>query len=359
VTVRSRGVALTATLLLAFVLPAVAQARIKVVDMGLPKNVQKTFFGRYQSDVNDFFPHGVTINAGDIVRFVPTGFHTVDIPPRGGKPLPLLTPVGKKVAGANDAAGTGFWFNGQPQLGFTPALLKGAFGKHLGYNGSRRIESGLPIQRHPKSFFVRFARPGSYTYYCNVHPGMKGVVRVLPKRRPAPSAGVDARVLKVQVADDLKVAKALRATKPPAGVVDVGAAGRHGVESFAFFPQTLTVPVGTTLRFTMTKRSFEEHTATTGPGNPEREPSSYLGKLAASFNAPAFDPAAIFPTDPPGPPAKLTPTSHGNGFWNSGVLDSSPATPLPASQAVTFAAAGTYQFYCLLHPFMHATVVVQ
>lgn len=357
-TLRSRGAVLVATFLLAFALPAVAQARTKVVDMGLPTKVQKTFNTTYQSDVNDFFPHGVTINAGDIVKFVPTGFHTVDLPPRGRKPVALLAATGKQVSGANDAIGNPFWFNAQAQLGFTPALLKGAFGKHLGYNGSRRILSGLPVQDHPKAFFVRFARPGSYTYYCNLHPGMTGVVRVLSKRRPVPSAKADAKALEAQVARDLKVAKSLRATKVPAGVVDVGVAGPHGVEYFAFFPQTRTVPVGTTLRFTMTKGSFEDHTATTGPGNPESA-GSYLGKLVASLNSPVFDPAAVFPSDPPGASAQLTPTSHGNGFWNSGVMDSSKATPLPSSNAVRFAAPGTYQFSCLIHPFMHGTVVVQ
>jgi plastocyanin len=40
------------------------------------------------------------------------------------------------------------------------------------------------------------------------------------------------------------------------------------------------------------------------------------------------------------------------------VLDTSSATPLPSSNAVTFTAPGTYQFYCLIHPFMHGTVTV-
>ncbi len=40
-------------------------------------------------------------------------------------------------------------------------------------------------------------------------------------------------------------------------------------------------------------------------------------------------------------------------------MDTVSASPLPASNRVTFAAAGTYQFYCMIHPFMHGTVVVQ
>ena len=62
--------------------PATASAATKTVDMGPPteKTFQKAF-----SDVNDFFPHGTTIHVGDSVKFVPTGFHTVDIPERAGR----------------------------------------------------------------------------------------------------------------------------------------------------------------------------------------------------------------------------------------------------------------------------------
>jgi plastocyanin len=40
-------------------------------------------------------------------------------------------------------------------------------------------------------------------------------------------------------------------------------------------------------------------------------------------------------------------------------MDLLGATPLPPSNVVTFAAPGTYNFYCLVHPFMHGTVVAQ
>ena len=50
---------------------------------------------------------------------------------------------------------------------------------------------------------------------------------------------------------------------------------------------------------------------------------------------------------------------HGNGFWNSGVLDADSATPLPESSSVKFDTPGTYKYYCLIHPFMVGTVTVQ
>jgi plastocyanin len=120
------------------------------------------------------------------------------------------------------------------------------------------------------------------------------------------------------------------------------------------------VKVGTTVTFTMPTGSSEAHTATTGPGDPESEPDSYIGQLAAAFEgAPVIPGAAAYPSDLPGQTAaQLTPSLHGNGFWNTGTLDQDENSPPPAANQVTFAQAGSYTFYCLIHPFMKATVTV-
>ena len=52
-------------------MPAAAQAGTKTVDMGVPVKSQNKLPA--QVDVNDFFPHTVTIRAGDTVRFRPGG----------------------------------------------------------------------------------------------------------------------------------------------------------------------------------------------------------------------------------------------------------------------------------------------
>jgi plastocyanin len=339
--------------------PASASAATKVVDMGLPTAAGKAFQKQF-ADVNDFFPHGTTIHVGDTIKFAPTGFHTVDIPAKGAKPLALFAPAGT-TSGVLDAAGNPFWFNGQPQLGFTPALgPPGTYGKKLTYNGTKRIESGLPFAEHPKAFTVKFTKSGSYTYYCNIHRGMKGTVRVVAKSHKVPSAKADAKTLKDQVAAALKTAKSLQKTSVAPGNVSVGASGTGGVEFFAMLPATQTVPVGTTVKFSMSAKSLDDHTATFGPGDPENQPTSYLGQLAQHFqNDPVAPSQAAYPSEPPGTLGSLSPTLHGNGFWNSGVMDQSGATPLPNSASVTFTAPGTYQFYCMIHPFMHGTVVVQ
>ena len=220
------------------------------------------------ADVNDFFPHGATIHVGDSIKFVPTGFHTVDIPAKGGKPLGLIAPAGT-TSGVLDAAGAPFWFNGQPLLGFTPALgPPGLFGKKVTYTGAKRVESGAPLAQKPKSFTVKFTKAGTYTYYCNIHSGMKGTVKVVTKNHSVPSAKADAKTLKAQVSSALSTANALTKTKVAPGNVSVGASGPRGVESFAMYPATQTVTPGTTIKFSMSAKTYEVHTATFGPGNP-------------------------------------------------------------------------------------------
>ena len=65
-------------------------------------------------------------------------------------------------------------------------------------------------------------------------------------------------------------------------------------------PAALTVPAGTTVKFQMPKGTYEAHTATFGPGNPESEPQSYLGQIAASFAGPAPDARGVYPSEDPG-----------------------------------------------------------
>ena len=337
-------------------MPAAAQAATKTVDMGVPVKSQSKLPA--QVDVNAFFPHTVAIRAGDTVRFRPAGFHNVDLPAKGGDPLPLIVPNGQTVTGVNDAAGNPFWFNGSPQVGFNPALGVSGFGKSFTYRGNKRVGSGLPLEQSPKPMRVKFPKKGKYTYFCDIHPGMEGQVVVKRKNAGIPTAKQDRRRVNKQFAGAVSRGKKLASVKPPANTAYLGSAAKGGVEYFGMVPGALTVPVGTTVTFAMSPRSYETHTATFGPGNPD-DPTSYIGAIVASFQGPGpFDPRAIYPSEP-GTTATYTSTLHGNGFWNSGALDRSPLTALPVSNTVTFGAAGSYTYICAIHPFMRGQVVVQ
>jgi plastocyanin len=156
------------------------------------------------------------------------------------------------------------------------------------------------------------------------------------------------------VADSL-----VSATKPPANTVSLGADGKEGVTYLGMLPAKLAVAAGTTVTFVMPKGSTEAHTASFGPGDPA-DKTSYMGTIAATLETPVPDQRALYPSDPPGPVlAALSPSLHGNGFWNSGALDAVAASPLASSSSVKFSTPGTYAYLCFIHPVMKGTITVQ
>jgi plastocyanin len=120
------------------------------------------------------------------------------------------------------------------------------------------------------------------------------------------------------------------------------------------FPSKLTVKAGTVVTFFMSRRTRETHTATFAGTK------AYLRELVTGFNSSPIDPRASYPSSPfASGPIPLSPTSHGNGFASVGALDRDSDSSIPASGKIDFTTPGTYHFICLIHPFMHGTVVVK
>ena len=343
-----RGFAALVAAVSAAAAPAAASAASRVVFPGGPPKFQRSLGN---TGVNNFINNTVTVNAGDSVTWnLNYGFHTVDIPKLGGGDLPLITSTGKVVSGVTDAAGNDFWFNGKlPGLSLNPTLFARSGPK--AYNGTTRIDSGLPLGPGSHLFTVRFLTAGRYEYFCDVHPGMHGFVVVKPKGKPIPSAAAVAAETRREENAFKAEARRVARTTVPAASVSLGLSGPGGLEDFGMFPATLAVSPGTTVRFFMSKYSEDTHTATFGP-------KAYLISLSNALHSPMPGPAAAYPSDPPGH-IVLNPSSHGNGFANTGILDRDPATPQPAVATIKFTKPGTYHFVCLLHPFMQGTVNVK
>jgi plastocyanin len=199
---------------------------------------------------------------------------------------------------------------------------------------------------------VVFTKAGTYKYFCDVHPGMVGVVVVKPTGQTVPSAAQDAASLKAEIKSDLTALKRAAKRKLAKNHVSVGGSGGNGAELFAMIPSKLKVKRGTVVTFAMAPRSREDHTATFGP-------VKYINTLAKAFlTVPAATQIGAYPSSAK-QPIPLGPTSHGNGFANIGLIDRDSSTKtVPAAGKIKFTTPGVYHFICLIHSNMHGTIIV-
>ena len=341
------AVGLSCAMIASGALAASAGARTHLVWAGGTPSFQKSMRAHFQAEANDFFPHQVTIHQGDTIEWqgMSIGFHSIDVPQKSGTDLPFILPTNTTAAALTDFAGNPFWFNGQANLAFNPRLFAASGGS--AYDGRARADSGLPVGR-PAPFRLTFTRPGTYMYYCDLHYGMHGIVVVTPGSAKIPTQAQENGQIAAQQSRDTKIAKALTRTRV-SDTVSVGVAGKDSVEILAMFPGTLHVRAGATVTFATPTTTGELHTATFG--SPD-----YLKLLSTSITDPTPAATVVYPSSRRAPIP--VPGTHGNGFANSGGLDRGDDSPFKAQAKFTFTAPGTYQYVCLLHPFMRGTIVV-
>jgi plastocyanin len=307
-------------------------------------------------DFDGFFPASTEIHVGDKVSWSINGFHTVTFLATGQSQPPLIiTSAANPISGQLDASGKPFWFNGQPSQIINAEAAAPAGGKT--YKGGTYLNSGLPGQGPPKPFVVKFTKAGTYTFHCLVHPGMSGVVKVLPKRKHIPSAKKDVKAAALQLKAGILKARALAKVKPPAATVLAGN-DSGSVTWLRFFPSNLTVKAGTSVEFKIASKR-EVHTFTFGP-------AAYTESIEKTFTAPiksaspgpptiGVNPLGGYPSDPP-PLPPFTGANHGNGFEGSGIL--ALGGPLPSSTKITFTKPGVYNFECVVHENMDGKITV-
>lgn len=313
-------------------------------------------FDRSGIGFNTLQPSTVTVHKGDKVQFSIIGFHTLVIPKAGAKTPFLITPSSQLNPATLDPAGQPYWWGGVTPIVQVNVAAAAPSGGTVA-NGRTTVNSGIPNGNAPK-FTVTFPKVGTFQIRCAVHPFMKGTVKVVPGKG-ATNAALRKRGAN-EAARQLATVKALvkKADKAKGAVVAVGP-GNRKAESFSFNPANRTVPVGTAVTFNMDNGN-EVHTVTFGPK------AFVVDNVAKNFfpSSPtslALGSEGVYPSDPPpaGVPS-LTPTTHGIGFLNSGLLaDRGTAPGQPSSFTVTFPVAGTYQYHCIVHPEMEGTITVR
>lgn len=319
-----------------------------------------------QADALAFFPRVATVHVGDPVTWQFRGFHTATFP-GSNQNYPFIAPLTGTEPVVKDAAGQPLWWAGvAPLLGVSPLSIMPQ-GSSTVSSSSQVHSSGLlrvfqaTAKRPPAPYVLTFAKPGTYRYFCTVHRGMRGTVRVLPALAPIPSAAAQTKQGVTQLQRAIADAKKLNQSKPTSNLeVLVGAGSKStGAEITSFFPNQLAIKTGDTVTFRNADVT-DVHTVTFGP------PAVRM-RIENDFVAPGaggqilLDPLGALPSEPPSTPTpQYDGANHGDGYLNSGILapPGSPATAGPQSFQVTFTKPGTYQYECVIHPKMDGTIVV-
>jgi len=305
-------------------------------------------------DLNGFFRRVVTIHAGDSVQwqFSKRVVHTVTFLAAGqSRPTLETQDPANPYSGFNDSTGAPMWFNGQPGITIPPDHAFPQGGATMGAKAFHNSGLSAPSFANYK---LKFTKKGSYKYICLVHPGMSGRVKVLPKSATIPSRRADRRARVKEYKKAVKKAKRLANFNPKGNNVVAGHDSGN-VSWFRFFPASRTINAGQSVHFSIASKS-EIHTMTFGP-----QPSADLVMVQPQPSGPPrlqFNPFMFLPSDvPPLPP--YTGSNHGDGFFNTGIMDTNPQSPPPSSVDVTFTNPGTYTYECTIHPGMQATITVK
>jgi plastocyanin len=304
-------------------------------------------------DLNGFFRRNATIHVGDTVQwqFSQRVVHTVTFLPPGQSrpPLEVADPA-HPYTGYADATGAAFWFNGVPGRTVPPVNAFPQGGATT--DGTGLHNSGLSAPAFAP-YSLTFTKAGTFKYLCLIHPGMRGQVKVVPTSTPVPSARQNRAAAVREMRAAVTRARGLRAFNPGGDRVVAGH-DQGNVAWFRWFPKTKTVKAGTTVTFSISSKS-EIHSATFGP-----RPKDFVLATPQPAGPPLlqFNPLILLPSDPPPTLPPYTGQNHGNGFFNTGTMDTDRASPLPASVKVTFTTPGSYVYECMIHPGMEGTITV-
>ena len=217
------------------------------------------------------------------------------------------------------------------------------------YDGKSLVNSGLaPLGPAPAApFKVTFPTPGTFTYYCVIHPNMTGTVTV-----------VDAKG-KVDTQADVTA----RANDEQARWLDEG---RAAAKKLADTPAVAEKASDGTTTYKLLMGASTPHTDVLAFTKPPAELKAgdkvtFVNTSEAPHTA-SFAGKTSLPTDPTSPavenpaPGKSPQTLNPNDYFNTGLLppNAGPPGSIPpeAVRSFTFVmprTPGNYTFVCLLH----------
>lgn len=330
----------------------------------------------------DFFSRAVTVHTGDTLKFQAAGaFHVIAVAPDESSRSNLAS------ADEELAAGTG-----GPRIKLGPVLLSAlgppsptvcGFGPNpaCAFTGWNVVFTAIAGQA---SWSVQVnAVPGSYSYFCYIHPRMSGKLKVIPSgHHTSTQSQINRESQRQFLRDQRDALKAEAAAKEVTFTGDepgsrtyvvhggVNSPGNH-VSILEMLPAHLDLVQGDRVRFVM--QNNEPHSFTF-PSSHDEQPFQ-----------PDCGPPDVLIAPPPGPGAPPTCGDPGSpefiadpGVSPSGTALTNPAAsidsglllgagyglPGPTSWTATTnantvpTAANAYSYHCVLHDFMQGTIDV-
>ena len=326
--------------------------------------------GSTWSNLDDFFPHVLTIRKGDKIKVVSNFFHTATF--LGSASPATYALLGPDPAGGTyaavppDSAGAPWFFDPLRKFINNPLVFLAGGGNTVSnktsvYNSGVLVGGELAqvFPSAPSNYTFTFNRIGTFAVVCLIHPGMAGKVVVKRQAARVPSPANARVTANTQIAAGFVKAGALASTAVPANTVYAGVGGTETLLSF--LPGSITVPAGTAVTFE-NKSPSEPHTILFGP-------KSFLGPFIGATRLFPFapgDPNQVIPfnvygSDPAAADGSYThtPTMHGDGTFSTPTIDTVALSPPPSSVTIKFTVPGTYTYFCQIHgPAMAGSVTV-
>ncbi len=294
-------------------------------------------FGAANVEVYGFAPSTIKVHRGDTIMWHIASFHNIHI---GNEPASLITVTevdGTPIPALN------------PAVGF-PSVQNGA-----AYTGGD-VNSGLPEGEVLTGTFslVMDVEPGTYLYFCDIHPGMTGIIEVVADDVEIPNPAEAAAQGQAEMDEQINAAvgksfelAGTAATEAVDGVFNVTVGGSAGRASINLFNSALAmIHAGESVTWTVAADSVEGHFVNSTPYDPAAVPDIVPIMVEGQPPILSIGPGFLG-TTPDGSEVKA-----GDSF-------NSPALAPGQSYTLTFTEPGVYAYNCHIHPGMTGVVIVQ
>ena len=288
----------------------------------------------FNTAVLAFAPQSLKVHRGDTVTWILGGFHNIH----------FETTISDLIVAPE--------VNGQPQPQLNPAVAFPSIEDGGVFTGGD-ANSGVALD--PTNPVVTFSMvmdvaPGSYSYFCDIHPGMVGAITVVDAATAIPSPVEVLSEGAAQLAADggQALGAAMAAASQPATANPSGVEVKAGLQAgpaavLQFFPAVAVIHAGQSVTWSLDPHSMEPHFVAW----PQTPPGAEFKVMPQDSAPPIIGISEVGL----GSTASGTEIANGDSF-NSGFL-------MPGqSFTLTFTEPGVYNYVCSIHAGMQGAIVV-